>query len=53
MGAWVAAFGVVDLLTLPFVNRTIERNQAPENPPAAGADPAATDRSYNRYARED
>ncbi len=52
-GIWVAGAGLVDLLTLPFVIRMIERDQAPESPPAGGADPAATDLSYNPYARED
>jgi len=60
-GIWVAGVGVLDLLTLPFVTRMIEKGQAaPQSFPAADADPAATDPvdpsadpSYNPYPRED
>ncbi len=56
VGIVVAAFGVVDLLTIPFVLRLVARNRvgtaAPASAPAEGT-PAEPDRTYNPYARED
>lgn len=60
----IAAVGVVDLVTIPLVMRTIERSQrkieleaaaqgtAPVEEPEPAADPIA-DPTYNPYARED
>ena len=56
VGIIVAAFGVVDLLTIPLVLRVVARNrggaQAPGSAPGEPA-PVEPDRSYNPYARED
>ena len=56
VGIVVAAFGVVDLLTIPFVLRMVARNRAgsagSSASPAEGT-PAEPDRTYNPYARED
>ena len=51
-GLLIAAVGLVDLLTVPFVLRRIgaSRGKAPAGPEAA--DPTA-DPDYNPYARED
>ncbi len=52
MGIALAAIGLVDLLTIPFVLGVVARNRsssgaAPE-PPSGEPDP-----DYNPYARED
>ena len=60
-GLLIAAAGVADLLTIPFVIRMIERGQAaesggPGSQSDGAVDPveaAADDPSYNPYARED
>jgi uncharacterized membrane protein len=65
LGWAIAAFGVVDLLTVPLVMRMIERSQRKialevaaqgttpdEEPEPPAADPTA-DPTYNPYARED
>ena len=51
VGIAVAAFGVVDLLTIPLVLRMIARNRAGSSAPTPA--PAEPDRTYNPYARED
>ncbi len=51
VGIAVAAFGVIDLLTIPLVLRMIARNRAGSSGPAPT--PAEPDRTYNPYARED
>ena len=51
VGIAVAAFGVIDLLTIPLVLRMIARNRAGSGAPPGT--PAEPDRTYNPYARED
>ena len=51
VGIAVAAFGVIDLLTIPLVLRMIARNRAGSGAPTST--PAGPDRTYNPYARED
>ena len=51
VGIAVAAFGVIDLLTIPLVLRMIARNRAGSSAPPGT--PAEPDRTYNPYARED
>ena len=51
VGIAVAAFGVIDLLTIPLVLRMIARNRAGSGAPTST--PAGPDRAYNPYARED
>ena len=56
VGLVIAAVGVLDLLTVPLVMRSIGRRSG-SSPTAAPADgepePAGSDPSYNPYARED
>ena len=57
IGWFLIGFGVLDLLTMPFVLRTITRGSragGTDEPadPATPIDPTA-DPSYNPYARED
>lgn len=54
----IAAFGVVDLVTIPIILRAVSGKRTPAGPAAADpeappAEPAETDPSYNPYARED
>lgn len=48
LGAILAGFGILDLLTVPLVVRLIARNAA-----LAEAEPAGEDPDYNPYSRED
>jgi hypothetical protein len=54
IGIALAAFGVIDLLTAPFMLRTIQQGSSGDAPEApADEAPAQPDPSYNPYARED
>jgi hypothetical protein len=56
VGWFLIGFGILDLLTMPLVLRTITRgrqgSETRPSDPSAPIDPAA-DPSYNPYARED
>lgn len=54
----IAAFGVVDLVTIPLVLRSVSGDRSPAGPAEADpdappAEPPEEDPSYNPYARED
>ena len=53
VGWFLVGFGVIDLVTMPFTLRMIDRSSAAKGgDPAEPIDPTA-DPTYNPYARED
>jgi hypothetical protein len=52
-GFLIAAFGVIDAATIPFVLRAVESRRSSSSPNGQPAPDSSLDPSHNPYARED